>query len=121
MHAVLSGKADTPADPVGQIVGRRITKEYEVKYTFCECCAISSTSEKSYMPRAVSNSRSASTKKIMYFTASSTKSGSDSVQSFSDLFPVKYNNHTDLLNEVKVQAQPHGPEVASRRVPSILS
>ena len=38
-----------------------------------------STSEKSYMPRAVSKSRSASARKMMYLTAASTKAGSFSI------------------------------------------
>lgn len=48
--------------------------------TFCACCATIKTSEKSYIPRAVSKSLSASTRKITYFTASSVKSGCASVK-----------------------------------------
>jgi hypothetical protein len=44
----------------------------QVGLTFWEYRATRRTREKSYIPRAVSNRRSASTRKIMYFTASST-------------------------------------------------
>lgn len=43
--------------------------------TFCACWATINTSEKSYIPRAMSKSLSASTRKTIYFTASSTRSG----------------------------------------------
>jgi len=46
--------------------------------TFCACWATINTSEKSYIPRAMSKSLSASTRNITYFTASSTRSGCES-------------------------------------------
>lgn len=46
--------------------------------TFCACCAIIRTRLKSYIPNAVSNKVSASTRKMMYLTASSTTSGCNS-------------------------------------------
>ena len=80
VHAVLLAKVDTPVDPTKSVsLGSRVNCPYTC--TFCENCAMSSTSEKSYMPNAVSNSRSASTRKMTYFAASSTTA--DSVSNFS--------------------------------------
>lgn len=50
-----------------------------MELTFCACWAIINTSSKSYIPRATSNNVFASTRKMIYFTASSTNVGSSPV------------------------------------------
>ena len=57
-----------------------------VGWTFWVCCAIKRTSEKSYIPRATSNNVSASTRKIMYLTASSTAVGTRSTRRYNVRF-----------------------------------
>lgn len=90
------------------------TRCLDVNPTFWACWAIISTNEKSYIPNAVSKRRSASTKNIIYFTASSTNSGSVSVSSraISERFiNQRSNNSANLVGEVREPAQPHDPMV----------
>ena len=76
-----------------------------VIHTFCACWAIINTSEKSYIPRAVSNSRSASTRKIMYLTASSTISGLESVRKKKVRFTYTYIYIFDFTSQTKEKSQ----------------
>src|SRR5258707_9176702 len=74
------------------------------KGTFWACCAIKSTSEKSYIPRATSNSVSASTRKIMYLTASSTAVGTRFTQRYIVRFQLRMMDGL-ITSELQKNAQ----------------
>lgn len=85
------------------------TSNQEKMRTFCACCATSSTSEKSYIPSAVSNSLSASTRKMIYLTASSTSAGSLSTCHCQRLASRERGEGAYREDGVEVRARPRGP------------
>jgi hypothetical protein len=80
MLAILEGMAGILGDPIPIKYVFQGDRKNTARLTFCACWAIISTSEKSYIPRAVSNRLFASTRNMIYFRASSTKCGSFSIR-----------------------------------------
>lgn len=114
MASILEDPIQNPSD-----LRKQNIKIESRRRTFWDCCAIIRTKAKSYIPSAVLNSWSASTRKMIYFTASSTVSGSDSKPLIRIFLCVNFIIGTHLEGYVKPSERSPRPVASWQHAQSI--